>query len=272
MNREILRTAAKTMLQLYTGHALPRAAAGLCYFLTLSFFPMLICLYTMLGSFFPAAEQVRELLEGLLPQAAVGTIVDYLRYVSAYNSRGMLMAALAVMATSSSAAFRTMSGVICGMRGAQRYTDLFELVFSFVFSLVFLAAIYLAAVLIITGKWFLEMIDRHIMFMNISSAWSWARFVLLFLLLFVIVSGVYRLTAPQDEDSRIFPGAAGAAVALVVVSLVFSAFISASSKYPLVYGSLASLIVMMFWLYICGLIVFLGAALNIALEKLREEK
>ena len=140
------------------------------------------------------------------------------------------------------------------------------------FSLVFLAAIYLAAVLIITGKWFLEMIDRHIMFMNISGAWSWARFVLLFLLLFVIVSGVYRLTAPQDEKSRIFPGAASASVALVVVSLVFSAFISASSKYPLVYGSLASLIIMMFWLYICGLIVFIGAALNIALEKQSKEK
>ena len=261
------KAVGEEMLRLITRHDLPRSAAGLSYFLTLSFFPMLICLYTMLGSLFPAAEQVRRFLAGLLPAETVGTIVDYLRYVSDNLSTAMLVAALAVLATASSAAFRTISGVVTAMRGRKRFTGCLEIAFSFAFSVVFLAAVYIAAILIVTGRWFLAAVDRNIMFMNISGAWSWARFGLLFLLLFTIISGVYRLTAPKEERVRMLPGAAAASRALVVVSILFSAFISASSRYPLVYGSLASLIIMMFWLYVCSLILFLGAALNIALEE-----
>ena len=53
---------------------------------------------------------------------------------------------------------------------------------------------------------------------------------------------------------------------LVVMSWIFSGFIAVSTRYPLVYGSLASLILLMFWLYLCCQIIYLGAALNIALR------
>ena len=55
-------------------------------------------------------------------------------------------------------------------------------------------------------------------------------------------------------------------VGMVVMSYVFSAFITASARYSLVYGSLASLILLMFWLYLCCQIIYLGAALNIAIR------
>jgi len=50
------------------------------------------------------------------------------------------------------------------------------------------------------------------------------------------------------------------------MSFVFSVFIGASAKYPLVYGSLASVILLMFWLHLCCQIIFIGAAFNIALR------
>ena len=57
------------------------------------------------------------------------------------------------------------------------------------------------------------------------------------------------------------------------VSVAFSAIIGASARYPLVYGSLASIIVLMLWLYTCCLILFGGAALNVALrDQKREER
>ena len=49
---------------------------------------------------------------------------------------------------------------------------------------------------------------------------------------------------------------------------MFSAFIGASVKYPLIYGSLAGVIVVMLWFYTCGMILLLGGALNVALERL----
>ena len=52
------------------------------------------------------------------------------------------------------------------------------------------------------------------------------------------------------------------ATALVVVSAVFSWFIGLSSRYSLLYGSLASIIILLLWLYLCGTILLLGAIFN----------
>ena len=57
-----------------------------------------------------------------------------------------------------------------------------------------------------------------------------------------------------------------AALAMVAASAVFSWFIGMSSRYALVYGSLASLIILLVWLYLCGNILLLGAVVGRVLE------
>ena len=268
MRKQTISGVFRNVLELYTQRHIPMAAAALSYFLTLTFFPMLICLYTMFGSMFPTSDEIFEFLAGVMPSDTLGIIRDYLLYVSDNLSTSMLLMAITVLLTSSSAAFRMVAGVMAEMRGGRRKHGLAAWVFSCCFSLVFLAAIYFSVLLIATGKWFLEFADRHIMFMNISDSWSWCRFLFLFCLLFVILSGVYKISSPPGRQTILLPGAAIASVALVILSILFSYFIGASTKYPLVYGSLASLIIMMLWLYSCGLILFLGNALNVSLEKM----
>ena len=58
---------------------------------------------------------------------------------------------------------------------------------------------------------------------------------------------------------------------MVAVSIGFSVFISASQRYPLIYGSIASLILLMFWLYVSSLVVYCGAALNIVLRDMKAD-
>ena len=142
-------------------------------------------------------------------------------------------------------------------------------VFSFVFSLVFLAALYIAALLIATGGRFIAFADKYIRFLDVSDNWEWFRFVLLYLLLFVLILGVYRITAPGDRRVIFVPGALASSVALLGVSIMFSWFIGMSARYPLVYGSLASVMIMLFWLYICGNVLFIGNIINISLEKMK---
>ncbi|MEA4954313.1 MAG: YhjD/YihY/BrkB family envelope integrity protein, partial [Pseudoflavonifractor sp.] len=47
-----------------------------------------------------------------------------------------------------------------------------------------------------------------------------------------------------------------------LASVLFSWFIGLSSRYSLVYGSLASVIILMVWLYLCGNILILGNCVN----------
>ena len=58
-----------------------------------------------------------------------------------------------------------------------------------------------------------------------------------------------------------------AALAIVVSSAVFSWFIGISSRYALVYGSLASLIILLVWLYLCGNILLLGVVFGRVLDR-----
>lgn len=259
---------AGNMVQHYIDYHVSRASAGLSYFLTLTVFPLLICLYAMLGSLFPTAEEFEGLLRGILPGETVNTLMDYLGYVSSNSSVKMISIALVAMASSSAAGFRIIDKLLFELRGLKRKKRLSAFVFSFVFSMVFLASLYLAALLMATGGWFIGFVDRYLDIINISHSWEWFRFVVLFLLLFVLILGVYKISAPRDRELILVPGAFWAAVTMVGISILFSWFIGLSVKYPLVYGSLASVMILLFWFYICGNILFLGTILNISLEEM----
>ena len=98
-------------------------------------------------------------------------------------------------------------------------------------------------------------------------------------LLFILV--VYRMAAPRGKPRPpLLTGGILAAAALVAASAVFSWFIGLSSRYSLVYGSLASVVILLVWLYLCGTILILGNVFNCVwyrrkkvryLKRLREE-
>jgi membrane protein len=91
------------------------------------------------------------------------------------------------------------------------------------------------------------------------------RFAILFVLLLMIIFLLYQITAPREKE-RVprMPGALVAAVLLVAVSIIFSRLITLSVNYPIVYGSLASFIILMLWVYICSTILVMGNVFNIA--------
>ena len=53
----------------------------------------------------------------------------------------------------------------------------------------------------------------------------------------------------------------------MAASALFAWFIGLSSRYALVYGSLASLIVLLVWLYLCSAILLAGAAAGRVLDR-----
>ena len=61
---------------------------------------------------------------------------------------------------------------------------------------------------------------------------------------------------------KILPGAVFGSLVFTVVSGFFSWFISSSVKYSAIYGSLASVIILMLWLYILSNVILIGALIN----------
>lgn len=79
-------------------------------------------------------------------------------------------------------------------------------------------------------------------------------------IVFLFILLLYRFTAPLTRPRPpVMVGALGASVALAAASVIFSWFMARSTNYSLVYGSLASVIILLVWLYLCGNILILGS-------------
>ncbi|NLV87136.1 MAG: YihY/virulence factor BrkB family protein [Clostridiales bacterium] len=257
------------LVQIYFGKHVSRSAAELSYFITLSFFPTLICIYSIMVRLLPGISITLEELQAFIPGSTFDTITDYLGYVARHNNKSLLTAGIIGMATTSAASFRSLHNIMADIQGKSRYRGIFALVFSFIFSLLFLGAIYFAGIVMVTGSWLVRFLTNLFPPLAAFEVWPHIRFPLLFLIFILIIYGLYRITAPKDIKGGFLPGAAASALILVAVSVLFSWFISMSTKYPLIYGSLASIIVFMLWMYICGQILIMGNAFNVVLRRHR---
>lgn len=262
----------RELLDIYVGKRIPRSAAELSYFITLSIFPTLICIHAMLVNFLPGIDFSVEELERLVPQSTIKIIDDYISYVAAHNNQTLLTAGIIGMATTSAAAFRSIHSTMADIQGQSRFRGLFALLFSFIFALLFMAVIYFAAIVMVTGDWLIRAITNIFPFLSGLELWSMIRFPLLLVIFVFMIYALYRITAPKEVKGNFLFGAFVAAGVMVLFSVLFSWFISMSSRYPLVYGSLASIVIFMLWMYTCGQVLYMGNALNVVMRKRRAAK
>lgn len=252
----------------YTQYNLPRTAAALSYYMTMTFFPLIICLYSLLGQNYLRFMEALEFLSQFLSAQTTSMLRQFLSYVARSRNDGMFAAGLMLLLAPASAGVRTLQITIGEMQGGQRHTGVAGFLFGLICSAGFVGSIYFAIVVVFTGRTMLELLNGLLPFIDISSSWQWIRFLLLGGIVFVIVWAMYLVSKRWDERYITYPGALFATAAMVVMCYVFSAFIAVSARYPLVYGSLASIILLMFWLFLSCQIICFGAAINVAIRDL----
>lgn len=267
----IILTFVKKYYALYQRSNFPRASAAMTHFMTMTFFPLIICLYTLLGNSYAKAMSVLRFAETFVSPETVKVIEDFLGYVARNHSSAMMIAGLTLLATSSSAALRTLQITIGEMQGGQRYTGVMFFLFSVAFSVMIVAALYFGIVVMLTGNVFINWLNAYVPFFDISNSWNTLRFIVFGGIEFIIFLGIYAVCMPANGAYTVWPGALVSTAATVGVSVIFSVFISASAKYPLVYGSLASIILLMFWLYLTCMVIYCGAAINIVIRDMKNE-
>jgi membrane protein len=80
------------------------------------------------------------------------------------------------------------------------------------------------------------------------------------------VAALYRFSAGRPVPMRdLVPGAAAAALGVVLVGTGFGAYVATSSRYTAVYGALAGAVIGMLAIYLAVYAVLIGAVLNVQL-------
>lgn len=253
----------REMVELYFSAHVSRSAAELAYFLILSFFPILICVNAFVGALHLDFNLMLDTVDEVIPQSVAAILADYIQYLEDNRSAAMFLAGLFMTLLSASAAVRALMNVMDDIYGQTNYPGLWSIVVSLAFSILLLITIYLSIVVVLTGSWFFHLLESFFRLEHLDTDWPWLRFVILFALVLLFILLLYRGTAPIGKPRPpVLTGAFLASVALVAASVLFSVFIGMSSRYSMVYGSLASVIILLVWLYLCGNILILGNVFN----------
>lgn len=137
-----------------------------------------------------------------------------------------------------------------------------------VYVIAFFAMFGLMLVLIVLGNnlfnGLMYFVPQLVMFQNIFTYGKYLCMLVLLMIFFLII----YMTVPNRKSKLRYelPGAAFSTVAWLVFSWAFSFYIGHYANYSVTYGSLATIVIFILWLYGTMNIVFIGAELNVVLR------
>lgn len=135
---------------------------------------------------------------------------------------------------------------------------------SIIQTIIFIIVIAVGLVLLVFGDSLISFVQYHFGgFKNFNLIFSILTELLFLLITFIIFLFLYRfMPNHRAKFKNQIVGALFGAIALNVISFVFSKYLYIFRGFSITYGSLTTLMLIMMWTYACFYSVFIGAELN----------
>lgn len=264
---------AADMVQRYYAHDVARDSAALTYYLLFAIFPLLIFISTLLGLLELDIAYITSVLEPLFPADVLNVVRSYLEYVSANPSRQLLWFSLVFSIWFPMRASGCLMHSLRKAFGRSAPESLWRSQLRILlFTVWLIVVIAVTLCLVVVGRTVLEFVGRFVSVTEaFITAWSSLRFVVLALVMVVTLVLLYMLSQGQRRPLReVLPGVASSLAAWMVLSMAFSYYVEHVGQYSVLYGSIATVIVVLLWLYMSGQVLILGAEFSAALTEVKK--
>ncbi len=250
-------------------HDTTQRAAGVAYYAILSAFPLLLGLIAVFGYFLPSLNLQEELL--IFVGKNMPGATDFLRLnieniVKLRGTVGVL--SIVLLFWSASGMFGAISQAVNrawdNRRGRRFYIGkAHEVGMALGTGILFLFSLGASTLISISG----EIFDLPPSFIILVEAGSRLTAFLLLLAVFLLL---YKYIPNVKTHWRyVWPGALLAAILFEVARTLFILYLGKYANYQLIYGSIASIIILLVWIYYSAFIMILGAEFTFQYSRLR---
>ncbi|WP_050614964.1 YihY/virulence factor BrkB family protein [Bacillus testis] len=245
-------------------------AAEQSYYYTLSLFPMMILLLSIIPYLNLSTDQVISAMEKLLPGETTSMLKTTILDIIETRNGGLLT--FGILGTIWSAsngmnAFIHSSNIAFEVKESRNFIVSRLISIGLTFGFIF--AIIVVLVLPVFGNVLIDALSKIIdLSPETKLIFSIVRYTVAVVVMAAILSILY-FVAPDKRYpfKHVIPGAAIATVVWLIISLGFSFYVSHFGNYSSTYGSLGGFIVLMLWLYLTGLVFVVGGEINALLFK-----
>ena len=240
------------------------------FFLFLSIFPLLN-LILGLATLLPISEQaVVDTMVGMFPDE-LGTFIRTL--IKDIFTNGSTAVTIVSIATGLWSSAKGVNSIRKGMNTIYNSRDnrnfLLAKIVSVLYTAVFVILLLLLACASVFGRQAAEALGNR--FTELQGLTSFLVEMHTFVsmgITFLFMLFMYSKMPHQNQPVRFqIPGALFAATAWTLISLGFSYIIELTMRNSYMYGSLTTIIILLFWIYIMVNVIFLGAEINVFLSR-----
>ena len=234
-------------------------AAQIAYFFFMASVPMLIVLTQVLGIFDVSMDFIRDWLEMHL-STEMGSFLQSLFSASSTALSSFFMILLALWASSSLAFSLSRLTTYTLSYGRYRFSFFTERL-----KAIPIAAFSILAVAItVVGYVYGDLIARRVLQNTyIEGLISDLRTPILAGMFFIVIlANYYLLPRIRVPVSAVLPGAVVATIGILIVTWLYSLYISKATNYNVLYGAFSNIVAMMLWFYLISWVLCIGMMFN----------
>ena len=253
-------------------------SAQCSYYTILSFIPFVILLITLIQYTNIQQQTLFDAISKIIPSSMNEFVLGIVREVYSKSIGTISISLIFTLWSAGKGLFALTKGLhsVYNTDEDNEKSILYLRIMALIDTVIFIVLIMLGMVLLVFGNSLKSLMQQHFGALENFNILSQIATELGFIFVtFVIFLFLYRFMPNHKVTFKSqIPGAIFGAIALNVISFVFSKYLDIFKGFSITYGSLTTLMLIMMWTYSCFYSLFLGAELNKIMNKMkhREQK